>query len=99
MYDKFSGRYGLPGSTKNMSLDEFVQLMQESGVVELDENFGSRELGPQYNLAMMTQKNEIDFDRHLSMQVIEFIEAIGRVADKLALPSWFDVNNLIYFIS
>jgi hypothetical protein len=33
------------------------------------------------------------------MQVIEFIEAIGRVADKLALPSWFDVNNLIYFIS
>lgn len=54
MYDKFSGRYGLPGSTKNMSLDEFVQLMQESGVVELDENFGSRELGPQYNLAMMT---------------------------------------------
>jgi hypothetical protein len=35
-----------------MSLEEFVSLVTESGVV--DDNFGAREIGPQYNLSMMT---------------------------------------------
>lgn len=39
---------------------------------------------------MMTQKNELDFDRHYNMTHTEFIEAIGRVADKLtSLPDIF----------
>ena len=32
---------------------------------------------------MMTQKNELDFDRHINMTIPEFIDALGRVADKL----------------
>ena len=71
-----------------MSLDEFVEMVSVSGVV--DDSFGTREISPLFNLSMMTQKNELDFDRHLNMTMPEFIEAIGRVADKLTnLPDFF----------
>ena len=36
---------------------------------------------------MMTQVNEINGDKHLNMNFIEFIEAICRVAEKLAIPN------------
>jgi hypothetical protein len=71
-----------------MSLDEFEEMINQSGVV--DDTFGSREIGALFNLSMMTQKNELDFDRHYNMIIVEFIEAIGRVADKLTnLPDYF----------
>lgn len=71
-----------------MRLDEFVDMVTTSGVV--DDTFGSREIGPLFNLSMMTQKNELDFERHINMTIPEFIEAIGRVADKLTiLPDLF----------
>jgi hypothetical protein len=52
LYEKFSGKYSLPGAKEFMSLDEFVNLVTDSGVV--DDNFGSREIGTLFNLAMMT---------------------------------------------
>ena len=36
---------------------------------------------------MMTQKDEINNDRHLNMNFTEFIEAICRVADRLSIPN------------
>ena len=39
---------------------------------------------------MMTQKDEIDRDKHMNMILVEFIEAIGRVADKISLPPVFE---------
>ena len=62
-------------------------MVTSSGV--LDDTFGSREIGPLFNLSMMTQKNELDFERHYNMILPEFIEAIGRVADKLNNPPDF----------
>lgn len=71
-----------------MSLDEFMEMVTNSGV--LDDSFGSREIGPLFNLSMMTQKNELDFEKHYNMITVEFIEAIARVADKLNnLPDFF----------
>ena len=81
IYKKNSGRYALPGATKYMSLDEFFDLICACGVV--DDNFGQREIGTLWNLSMMTQKNELEFDKHFNMILVEFIEATGRVADKL----------------
>lgn len=81
VYSKYSGKYALPGQTKYMSLDEFVEMVGQAGVV--DDTFGAREIGPLFNLSMMTCKNELDSDRHLNMTHVEFIEAIGRLADKL----------------
>ena len=52
LYAKYSGKYAMPGNTKYMSLDEFIELITSSGVV--DDTFGSREIGPLFNLSMMT---------------------------------------------
>ena len=38
---------------------------------------------------MMTQKNELDSDRHLNMVFVEFIEATGRVAGKTKIQPMF----------
>ncbi len=81
LYDRYSGKYALPGAPKYMSLDEFNEMISNTGI--LDESFGTREINPIFNLSMMTQKNELDFDRHMNMQPVEMLEAIGRVADKL----------------
>jgi hypothetical protein len=81
LYTKYSGKYALPGATKYMSLEEFTEMITNAGVIT--ESFGSREISPLFNLSMMTQKNELDFDRHYNMVLVEMIEAISRVADKL----------------
>lgn len=44
-----------------MSLEEFYQCIQDSGVV--NENFNDREIKPIYSVSMMTQKDEIESDR------------------------------------
>ena len=38
----------------------------------------------------MTQVDEIDKDRHINMILVEFIEALIRVADKLEIPHVID---------
>jgi hypothetical protein len=52
LYSKFSGKYALPGAPKYMSLEEFVDLISTSGVV--DDKFGEREISPLFNMSMMT---------------------------------------------
>jgi hypothetical protein len=81
LYDRYSGKFALPGAQKYMSLDEFYDMISSTGV--LDDSLNSREISSLFNLSMMTQKNELDFDRHFNMHPVEMIEAIGRVADKL----------------
>ena len=78
-----------------MSLEELLGMLANGEM--LDETFGQREVGIQFNLAMMTQVNEIDNDRHIKMSITEFIDAFGRIADKFN----FDVRlklimNFIY---
>jgi hypothetical protein len=82
LYAKYSGKYAMPGAQKYMSLDEFTDMIHTSGVI--DDSFGAREISPLFNLSMMTQKNELDFDRHFNMTPVEMIEAVARVADKLS---------------
>ena len=91
IYKANSGRYALPGAPKFMSLDEFYDLITSCGVV--DDNFGQREISVMFNLSMMTQKNELQYDRHFNMILVEFIEAIGRIADKLILPPIIDEHE------
>lgn len=45
---------------------------------------------------MMTQVNELDSDKHLNMIQTEFIDAIGRIADRVAIPPLFqdDENDM-----
>ena len=66
-----------------MALEEFEAMMTEAGFV--DEHFGVREIGPLFNISMMTNLRESDTDRHLNMTFIEFLEAVARCADKFEL--------------
>ena len=65
LFKRYSGKMAIPGTPKYVSLDEFIEMITNSGVV--DEDFGAREIGVLYNLGMMTQKNELDLDRHFAM--------------------------------
>jgi hypothetical protein len=83
----YSGKYATPGSNKfTMCLDEFETLLGDAKL--LNEFFGNREAGPQFNLSMMTNKDELNNEKHLNMTFVEFLEALARVADK------FDIANL-----
>ena len=61
-------------------MNHLIDLITQSGVC--DDNFGAREIGPLFNLAMQTNMDEINKTRHMDMQFIEFVEALARIADK-----------------
>lgn len=63
-------------------------MIETSGVVS--DFFTFKEIYPIWNLSMMTSRDEINNDKHLNMNFTEFIEAIGRVADKLSIPHLVD---------
>jgi NLR family CARD domain-containing protein 3 len=80
IYRKFSCREIMPNEEPNLSIQEFIDLITATKVV--DEAFGAREIGVIYNIAMITQVDEINKDRHTRMQFAEFVEAVCRVADR-----------------
>lgn len=89
IYKKYTGKYATPGSNKfTMSLEEFTTLLGHGGL--LNENFGNREAGPLWNLAMMTNKDEFTSEKHINMQFVEFLEALARVADKFNMDNMED---------
>eukprot|EP00344_Euplotes_crassus_P009497 CAMPEP_0197018714 /NCGR_PEP_ID=MMETSP1380-20130617/80267_1 /TAXON_ID=5936 /ORGANISM="Euplotes crassus, Strain CT5" /LENGTH=104 /DNA_ID=CAMNT_0042445985 /DNA_START=622 /DNA_END=933 /DNA_ORIENTATION=+ len=60
IYEKYCGRFALPGAPKYMSSEEFFDLIDKIGVVSDD--FGQREILPIFNCSMMTQIDELDSD-------------------------------------
>lgn len=42
---------------------------------------------------MMTQLDEIENDKFLNMNFVEFLEALVRVAEKLFIPNLIDVST------
>jgi len=81
IYRKFSGRDVMPNEEPNMSMQEFIDMVTATKVV--DDSFGAREIGVIYNVSMMTQVDEISKERHVRMQFVEFVEALCRVADRV----------------
>jgi hypothetical protein len=84
IYKKYSGREVLPNEENNISMNEFIELVTNSKVV--DDNFGAREIGILFNLSMMTQVDEINKGRHIKMNFSEFLEALSRVAERVITP-------------
>ena len=96
IYQKFIGRNALPGGQQFMSLGEFSDMINDSNC--LSDNFGSKQIAAQFNLAMMTQIDEIERDKHINMTFVEFLEAIVRVAQKLEVPNLIDVSNIYHYL-
>jgi hypothetical protein len=92
IYTVYSGRYAMPSKPHYMSIDEFFELVWTTKIVSDD--FGQREIGTLYNLAMMTRVDELDEDNHMNMKYVEFLEAIGRIAQRIKLPMLVDEGTL-----
>jgi hypothetical protein len=65
----------------------------DSGVIS--KSFSYADIFPVWNLSMMTQVDEITSDKHMNMSFIEFIETIGRVSEKLAIPNLLEDAKLL----
>ena len=93
LYKKYSGKKTLPGKKKFMCLEEFYTLCSQANL--LDFNLVDREVAQAFGLSMMTQKDEL-FDRKIfEMNIYEFFEALGRVAEEYsAVPT--GLNVIIY---
>eukprot|EP00347_Sterkiella_histriomuscorum_P000204 403376781 len=85
LYTQNSGKWAKPGYPAFMSLDEFQQMLINSDI--FSESFGTREVGIHFSLSKMTEVNEVDNEKHMQMQFIEFIEGLGRIAEKINIES------------
>ena len=83
-YSSYSSKKVKPGQKPFMCLEEFNDIILKANM--LNENFTAREIAIAFNLAMMTQVQELDTDRQYQMIFIEFLEAISRVADMICDP-------------
>jgi hypothetical protein len=86
VYHKYSGAKTLPGKKKFMSLSEVKQLIDHSGI---DKDITERDISISFNCSMMTQVDELTSERIFEMSFTEFIELIGRLADKTSLCSMY----------
>ena len=82
VYAKFSKKKVKPGEKPFMCLEELIDMCKNASL--FDENFVERDVCLAFNWAMMTQVNEILSERIFRMYFVEFLEAIGRIANKLS---------------
>ena len=82
LFSKYSGKYTKPGKPVFVSIDEFMTMISDSGILT-GGAIGPGEIGALFNVAMMTQVKELETERHTNMFFLEFVEAISRVAYKL----------------
>ena len=93
LYEMYSGKHTLPGKTKFMSMDEFMVMISSTGILK-SSTIGTSDIGSIYNVSMMTQVDELENKRHMEMSMVEFIEAICRVASKLqSIPDLSSVKR------
>ena len=83
LYNKYSGKFSKPGKPNFMSIEEFITMINDSQVLINESAVGTGELGAQFNMAMFTQVNQVERDRHFHMMFVEFMEAVARVAFKI----------------
>jgi len=93
LYVTHSGKNKLPGEKNFMSFEEYLEIFGVSGLI--NEIFTEREAITSFAQAMMTQIDELDNDRHMKMQMLEFLEAISRAADILSLAP---PETIVFFI-
>lgn len=89
LFRMYSGRYTMPSKPKFVSLEEFSEMVSHSGVLGL--NIANKDIGKYFNLAMETEVDELDKDKHMQMFKLEFYEAIARIAEKVE----FDDKELL----
>jgi hypothetical protein len=95
LFDKFGGKAAKPGEKKFMIVSEVMEVMVTADL--LTDSFGSREVGIHFNLAMMTQVDELQSERHIKMSEVEFIECLARIADKVGFREGEMLDDITSF--
>jgi hypothetical protein len=57
----------------------------------------NRDISLLLSLSMQTQINEIDQDRHMKANLLEFIESVFRCAEKASFPPFIKVSLKIQY--
>jgi len=78
-YNVYGGTHRKPGQKMFMTLDELERLITEAGII--NDLLWQRDIAVCFNLAMQTQINELDSERHLQANYYEFLEVFARCVD------------------
>ena len=84
IYRTYSGTRVRPGDDNFMHPSEFERMYYDAKLQST--RFSYKDLNYWYNFAMQSQIDENESWRHLQMNYLEFLEAIGRMADMLSYP-------------
>ena len=76
LFKNYGGTHMKPGDQWFMTTDELEAIFADANLI--NDQLVSRDIAVYYNLAMMTQVDELSKDRHLRMNFIEFLEAFAR---------------------
>ena len=82
LFKTYGGTHMKPGDQWFMTSDELEHLFADAELI--NDQLASRDIAVLYNLSMMTQVDEINKDRHLRMNFIEFLEAFGRWSEQIS---------------
>ena len=96
IYNKFGGHHLSPGEKISMMGDEFEAIFTKAGLI--NDNFCPRDAYMCFNLSMMCQVNEVEKERHLKANFVEFLEMLGRACEKISLqplnPKTLDLTEM-----
>ncbi len=84
LYNAKGGLHKLPGEKAFMSIQEFISMLSEAGLIT--DTFTDRDAAISFNLAKITEIDEINYDKHMKLYFLEFLEALSRCADIMSLP-------------
>lgn len=83
LYERYSAESrNRAGSKKFVSLEEFIKFCTEASFV--DRFISERDPCILYNLSIMTVISELESEKSSQMIFVEFVEALGRIADKIS---------------
>lgn len=81
LFDKYCDHTKKFKCRKNFDLYDFYQFIRDAGLINTC--ISEREPILIFNLSIMTQVDEINYNRHLRMNFTEFLNAFARLANRL----------------
>ena len=74
VFEAFSGKHVLPGDERWMGFDEFIDLLETSGLIS--DRFPKQSARPCFVQSTMTVVNEMTTTAYTEMHFVEFLEMV-----------------------
>ena len=86
----------LPEEKIFMSIQEFIAMMSKAGFIK--DVFTDRDVAVSYNLAKMTEIENANYDKHIKLYFIEFLELQHTVRNNVTSSSKFSWRRVAFGI-